>query len=108
MAFFFCLRVIKLCLAANGQCWINDDSYLGTLILDHTHSHNRESRLAQLVERVTSNDEVSRSSRLAGKRFYSGSNHLEVVYTAFRNQVSRSSRLAGKRFYSGSNHLDVG
>ena len=28
------------------------------------------SRLAQLVERVTSNDEVSRSSRLVGKLFF--------------------------------------
>ena len=30
----------------------------------------RASRLAQLVERVTSNDEVSRSNRLEGKRLF--------------------------------------
>ena len=35
------------------------------------YEHNHISRLAQLVERVTSNDEVSRSSRLMGMLFSS-------------------------------------
>ena len=37
----------------------------------HTPDNKSLSRLAQLVERVTSNDEVSRSSRLMGTSFSS-------------------------------------
>ncbi len=37
-------------------------------IEDHSSNVHAKSRLAQLVERVTSNDEVSRSSRLEGIR----------------------------------------
>ena len=38
--------------------------------MDACRSDTDRSRLAQLVERVTSNDEVSRSSRLMGILFF--------------------------------------
>ena len=49
------------------------------------------SRLAQLVERVTSNDEVSRSSRLMGIHFVTGHFSVTPVYT---HSTTKNANLA--------------
>lgn len=60
---------------------------------------NGMSRLAQLVERVTSNDEVSRSSRLMGISFYhKDMNHrtrfpVTTMINLFSHQTSNASHV---------------